>query len=50
MIALKQSEERFATIFRPEPGGMRYSLHGKASFLNANDNLLRMLALPAEKK
>jgi two-component system cell cycle sensor histidine kinase/response regulator CckA len=47
-IALKQSEERFATIFRQSPVGCAIlSLEGV--FLNANDNLLRMLALPAEK-
>ena len=47
-IALKQSEERFATIFRQSPVGCGIvSLDGV--FLNVNDNLLRMLALPAEK-
>jgi PAS domain S-box-containing protein len=47
-IALKQSEERFATIFRQSPVGCGIlSLDG--IFLNVNDNLLRMLALPAEK-
>lgn len=47
-IALKQSEERFATIFRQSPVGCGLvSLDG--IFLDANDNLLRMLALPAEK-
>ncbi len=47
-IALKQSEERFATIFRQSPVGCAIlTLDGV--FLNANDNLLRMLALPAEK-
>jgi PAS domain S-box-containing protein len=47
-IALKQSEERFATIFRQSPVGCAIlSLDG--IFLNVNDNLLRMLALPAEK-
>ncbi|HEY2495920.1 MAG TPA: PAS domain S-box protein [Candidatus Angelobacter sp.] len=47
-IALKQSEERFATIFRQSPVGCGIiSLDG--AFLNVNDNLLRMLALPAEK-
>ena len=47
-IALRQSEERFATIFRQSPVGCAIlSLEG--IFLNANDNLLRMLALPAEK-
>src|SRR5579859_76135 len=47
-IALKQSEERFATIFRQSPVGCAIlSLDGV--FLNVNDNLLHMLALPAEK-
>ncbi|MGC2697011.1 MAG: ATP-binding protein, partial [Candidatus Angelobacter sp.] len=47
-IALKQSEERFATIFRQSPVGCGIlSLDGV--FLNVNENLLRMLALPAEK-
>jgi PAS domain S-box-containing protein len=47
-LALKQSEERFATIFRQSPVGCGIlSLDG--IFLNVNDNLLRMLALPAEK-
>jgi len=47
-IALRQSEERFATIFRQSPVGCAiFSLDG--TFLNVNDNFLRMLALPAEK-
>lgn len=47
-IALKQSEERFATIFRQSPVGCGIlSLDG--IFLDVNDNLLRMLVLPAEK-
>ena len=47
-IALQQSEERFSTIFRQSPVGCGImSLDG--TFLNVNDNLLRMLALPAEK-
>lgn len=47
-IALKQSEERFATVFRQSPVGCGIvSLDGV--FLNVNENLLRMLALPAEK-
>ena len=47
-IALKQSEERFATIFRQSPIGCGIvSLDGV--FLNVNETLLRMLALPAEK-
>ena len=47
-IALKQSEERFATIFRQSPVGCAI-LSMEGVFLNVNDNLLRMLALPAEK-
>jgi two-component system, cell cycle sensor histidine kinase and response regulator CckA len=47
-LELKQSEERFATIFRQSPLGCGIlSLEGV--FLNVNDRLLRMLALPAEK-
>jgi two-component system cell cycle sensor histidine kinase/response regulator CckA len=47
-IALKQSEERFSTIFRQSPIGCGIvTLDGV--FLNVNDNLLRMLGLPAEK-
>jgi len=47
-IALKQSEERFATIFRQSPVGCAIlSLDGV--FLDVNEHLLRMLALPAEK-
>jgi PAS domain S-box-containing protein len=47
-IALKQSEERFATVFRQSPVGCGIvTLDGV--FLNVNDSLLRMLGLPAEK-
>jgi two-component system, cell cycle sensor histidine kinase and response regulator CckA len=47
-IALKQSEERFSTIFRQSPIGCGIvTLDGV--FLNVNDNLLRMLGLPPEK-
>jgi PAS domain S-box-containing protein len=47
-LELKQSEERFATIFRQSPLGCGIlTLDGV--FLNVNDRLLRMLALPAEK-
>ncbi len=47
-IALRQSEERFATIFRQGPMGCAIlSLEGV--FLDVNDNMLRVLALPAEK-
>ena len=47
-LALRQSEERFATIFRQSPVGCAIlSLEGY--FLNVNEHLLRMLALPAEK-
>jgi PAS domain S-box-containing protein len=47
-LALKQSEERFATIFRQSPVGCGIvTLEGV--FLDVNENLLRMLAMPAEK-
>jgi PAS domain S-box-containing protein len=47
-LALKQSEERFATIFRESPVGCGIvTLEG--IFLSVNENLLRMLAMPAEK-
>jgi PAS domain S-box-containing protein len=47
-IALQQSEERFATIFRQSPLGCGIvTLDGV--FLNVNESLLRMLGLPAEK-
>ncbi|HET9839426.1 MAG TPA: PAS domain S-box protein [Candidatus Angelobacter sp.] len=47
-LALRQSEERFATIFRQSPVGCGIlSLDGV--FLNVNENLLRMLARPAEQ-
>jgi PAS domain S-box-containing protein len=47
-LALKQSEERFATIFRQSPVGCGIvSLEGV--FLDVNEYLLRMLAMPAEK-
>jgi len=47
-IALQQSEERFATIFRQSPLGCGIvTLDGV--FLNVNDSLLRMLGLPTEK-
>jgi len=47
-LALKQSEERFATIFRESPVGCGIvSLEGV--FLDVNENLLRMLAMPVEK-
>ena len=46
-IALKQSEERFATLFRQSPVGCAIvSVDGV--FLNVNDNLLRMLGVGAE--
>ncbi|MGE5321715.1 MAG: PAS domain S-box protein [Actinomycetota bacterium] len=45
-IGLKQSEERFATLFRQSPVGCAIvSLDG--IFLNVNENLLRMLELGA---
>ncbi|HLY92379.1 MAG TPA: PAS domain S-box protein [Candidatus Angelobacter sp.] len=47
-LALRQSEERFATIFRQSPVGCGIlTLDGV--FLNVNENLLRMLVMPAEK-
>ncbi len=47
-MALRQSEERFATVFRHSPVGCGIvSLDG--TFLNVNENLLRMLKLPAER-
>ena len=47
-IALRQSEERFATIFRHSPVGCGIvSLDG--TFLNVNENLLRMLKLPSDQ-
>lgn len=46
-IGLKQSEERFATLFRQSPVGCAIvSVDGV--FLNVNENLLRMLGLRAE--
>ncbi|HKD80205.1 MAG TPA: PAS domain S-box protein [Candidatus Angelobacter sp.] len=47
-IALKQSEERFATIFRQSPVGCAI-VSQDGVFLNVNNNFLRVLALPAEK-
>lgn len=47
-IALKQSEERFATVFRQSPVGCGIvTLDGV--FLNVNESLLSMLGLPAER-
>jgi two-component system, cell cycle sensor histidine kinase and response regulator CckA len=47
-IALKESEERFAAIFRHSPVGCGIvSLEGV--FLDANDALLKMFARPAEQ-
>jgi PAS domain S-box-containing protein len=47
-LALKQSEERFATMFRQSPTGcVIVSLEG--IFLDVNDNFLRLLQLPAEE-
>ncbi len=46
-IALKQSEERFATLFRQSPVGCAIiSLEGV--LLNVNENLLRMIGMAAE--
>jgi PAS domain S-box-containing protein len=45
---LKQSEERFATIFRESPLGCGIlTLDG--TFLNVNETMLRVLARPADK-
>lgn len=47
-LALKQSEERFATIFRHSPVGCAIvSLQGE--IMNANDNLLRIIGKPGEQ-
>lgn len=47
-MALRQSEERFSTIFRHSPVGCGIvTLDGV--FLNVNENLLRMLKLPADQ-
>ncbi|HLY99108.1 MAG TPA: PAS domain S-box protein [Candidatus Angelobacter sp.] len=47
-LALKQSEERFATMFRQSPTGcVIVSLEGV--FIDVNDNFLRLLQLPAEQ-
>ncbi|HKW76754.1 MAG TPA: PAS domain S-box protein [Terriglobales bacterium] len=47
-LALKQSEERFATIFRQSPTGCAIiSIEGV--LLSANDNFLRILGLPPEE-
>src|SRR5947209_5121164 len=47
-MALRQSEERFSTIFRHSPVGCGIvSLDGV--FLNVNENLLRMLKLPSDQ-
>jgi two-component system, cell cycle sensor histidine kinase and response regulator CckA len=46
-IALRQSEERFATIFRESPIACGiFSMEGV--FLNVNETMLRVLARPAE--
>lgn len=47
-LGLKQSEERFATIFRQSPTGCAIvSIEGV--LLSANDNFLRILARPPEE-
>ena len=47
-MALRQSEERFSTIFRNSPAGCGIvSLEGV--FLNVNDALLKMFGRPAEE-
>jgi PAS domain S-box-containing protein len=47
-IALKQSEERFATIFRQSPVGCAI-ISSEGAFVNVNDRLLSILGLPAEE-
>lgn len=47
-IALRQSEERFATIFRHSPVGCAI-MTPECVFLNVNENLLNLLKLPAEQ-
>jgi two-component system, cell cycle sensor histidine kinase and response regulator CckA len=47
-IALKESEERFATIFRHSPVGCGIASQ-QGVFLNANDALLKMFGRPAEQ-
>jgi PAS domain S-box-containing protein len=47
-LALKQSEERFATIFRQSLVGCAI-LTVDGTFLSVNDTFLRLLSLPAEK-
>ncbi|HXB21553.1 MAG TPA: PAS domain S-box protein [Candidatus Solibacter sp.] len=47
-IALRQSEERFSTIYRHSPMGCAItSLEGV--FVDVNENLLRLLKLPADR-
>ncbi|HEX5433825.1 MAG TPA: PAS domain-containing protein, partial [Candidatus Angelobacter sp.] len=46
-IALKQSEERFATLFRQSPVGCAI-ISVEGVFLSVNENLLRMLGLGLE--
>jgi PAS domain S-box-containing protein len=47
-MALKQSEESFATIFRHSPMGCAI-ISPDGALLNVNENLLRLLKLPAEQ-
>lgn len=47
-IALRQSEERFATIFRQSPVGCAI-ISSDGIFLNANENLLRTMGRSAEE-
>lgn len=47
-IALKQSEERFAVIFRHSPLACAI-ISPKSEFLNVNENLLRLLKRPADE-
>ncbi|PYP85045.1 MAG: hypothetical protein DMG65_21395 [Candidatus Angelobacter sp. Gp1-AA117] len=47
-LALKQSEERFSTIFRHSPVGCGI-VSTEGVFLNVNDALVKMFGLPAEQ-
>jgi len=47
-IALRQSEERFATIFRHSPVGCAI-MTPECVFLNVNENLLNLLRLPGDQ-
>ncbi|HEX2328334.1 MAG TPA: PAS domain S-box protein [Candidatus Angelobacter sp.] len=47
-LALRQSEERFATVFRQSPVGCAI-VAADGVFLNANERLLQMIGRPAEE-